>query len=93
MLWAKASHTIVFSLYTLVPGSDISTVFRRRRSRSAKELSLARISWQVGGRSGLRSRPVFSQHTREEGIQPSFVETVWVSVGTAKQQGIFFDVP
>lgn len=89
MLWAKASHTTVFSRHTLVPGSGISTVYRRR-SRSAKEPSLARISWQVGGRSGLRSRPVFSQHTREEGIQPSFVETVWVSVGTAKQQGIFF---
>lgn len=92
MPWAKASHAIIFSLYILAPGSDISTVYRRR-NRSAKELSLARISWQVGGRSGLWSGPVFSQRAKEEGIWSSFVDTVWVSVVPARQQGVFFLCP
>lgn len=36
---------------------------------------------------------MFSQHAKEAGIRPSFVETVWVSVVTARQQGVFFLCP
>lgn len=34
-----------------------------------------------------------SQHMEEEGVRPSFVETVWVSVVTSRQQQVFFLCP